>query len=361
MKKSMKIIIILLIAVFVIGIGVFIFIKNSLSMWIGGKQAEDYEKRIEIWNTVAGNSSDLKTDHMNIDENADIFPSALAFTHDVVGKEYSDSERTLDTYTFLSCIKSRVDAQTYEDKPYLIPYLVDGSDSAIIVVPGGAFGYKSITAGNNEGKEIAETLNKHGHNAFLLYYRSNPYEYPIPYLDLQRAVRYLRYHSEKYHIDKEKISMIGFSAGGNEIVTFINVIQGNDYFPENYIPDEVDAASDSVSSAAMIYPAMSFRYNVPMLFCMFDAKQVRNETEREKLLEMTDLYRHISSQGVKQFIAYGTKDSMVGMDETINYITHAQNDGCDVSVVVAEGQDHAFGQKYYMDEYIKWIQGIFDE
>lgn len=88
---------------------------------------------------------------MNIDENADIFPSALAFTHDVVSKEYSDAERTLDTYTFLSCIKSGVDAQTYEDKPYLIPYLVDESDSAIIVVPGGAFGYKSITAGNNEG------------------------------------------------------------------------------------------------------------------------------------------------------------------------------------------------------------------
>lgn len=65
-KKSMKIIILLFIAVFVIGIGVFIFMKNSLSMWTGERQAEDYEKRIEIWNTAAGNSADLKTDHMNI-------------------------------------------------------------------------------------------------------------------------------------------------------------------------------------------------------------------------------------------------------------------------------------------------------
>lgn len=87
-------IIILLIAVFVIGINVFIFINNSLSIWIGGKQAEEYEKRIELWNTAAGNSAGQKTGHMDIDENADIFPSAFAFTHGVVGKEYSDAGRT---------------------------------------------------------------------------------------------------------------------------------------------------------------------------------------------------------------------------------------------------------------------------
>ncbi len=40
---------------------------------------------------------------------------------------------------------------------------------------------------------------------------------------------------------------------------------------------------------------------------------------------------------------------------------HAQNKGCDISIVVAEGQDHAFGQKYYMDKYLEWIQGIFNE
>lgn len=93
--------------------------------------------------------------------------------------------------------------------------------------------------------------------------------------------------------------MIGFSAGNNEIGTFINVIQGNNYFPKNYISDEINAISDSVSFDAIIYPAMSFQYNVPMLFCMFNAEQVRSESEREELLEIKDLYRHISSQGIK--------------------------------------------------------------
>ncbi len=111
----------------------------------------------------------------------------------------------------------------------------------------------------------------------------------------------------------------------------------------------------------MIYPALSFRYNVPMLFCVFPANEVRNENTRDKLLEKTDLWRHINSQNVKQFIVYGTMDGMVGMDETKNYIAHAKGNGCDIMSVEAAGQDHGVQQKYYMDDYLAWIKNIFAE
>lgn len=236
---------------------------------------------------------------------------------------------------------------------------MDGSDSAVIVIPGGGFGYKSMDGTDSEGKDIAMTLNENGISAFVLHYRTNPYEYPIPYLDVQRAVRYLRYNAETYRLDPDKISLIGFSAGGNEIGTFINTIQGKSMFPEGYVPDEIDAVDDSVSSAAMIYPALSFRYNVPMLFCMFNDEDVRDEAKREELLELTDLYRHIDSQDVKQFIVYGTKDSMIGMDETKKYISHAEESGCDITAVEAKGQDHGMEQKYYMDSYLTWLKEMF--
>lgn len=92
---------------------------------------------------------------------------------------------------------------------------------------------------------------------------------------------------------------------------------------------------------------------------MFDDEEVRDEAKREELLELTDLYRHIDSQDVKQFIVYGTKDSMVGMDETKNYINHAKENGCDITIVEAKGQNHGMKQDYYMDDYLTWLKKIF--
>ena len=48
----------------------------------------------------------------------------------------------------------------------------------------------------------------------------------------------------------DKIDLIGFSAGGNEIGTFINVLRGKNFFPEGYAPDEIDSVDDGIASAA---------------------------------------------------------------------------------------------------------------
>jgi len=338
------------------GILFAVLLQAAKSTGIGSGEVADYETRIEIWENAAGNSDASKLDDMDIDYNANLMFSALRFVSAIVNENYADSERVIDTFTYHYEIKSGYESENYDDEPYLIPYLVEGSDTAVIVIPGGGFGYKSMDGSTGESKDIAQTPNESGISAFVLHYRTNPYEYPTPYLDVQRAVRYLRYHSEEYQIDPDKISLIGFSAGGNEIGTFINVIQGNNYFPEDYIPDEIDAVNDHVSSAAMIYPALSFRYNVPMLFAMFDSEEVKDTDTREELLRMTDLCEQIFSEDVRQFIAYGTKDKMVGTEETQKYISSAGNAGCEITVVEAEGQDHGFSQEYYMEQYLEWLK-----
>ena len=351
--------IIVLIFVIYIGVGFYKSFHNFIATGAGKGGVEDYDKRIEIWNTVAGNKAESKLDNMNIDySKSNVVLASISFVRGIVGTEYRDEEQSLDTFTYLYSIKGGYEKDTYEDEPYIIPYLVDGSDRAVIVVPGGGFGYKSMDGGTAEGKDIAVTLNENGISAFVLHWRCNPYEYPVPYLDFQRAVRYIRYHADDFHINPDKISAIGFSGGGNVIGTFINVIQGNDFFPEDYQSDEIDAVDDTMEAASMIYPALSFRFNVPMLFNMFDDELVRDPEKREECLKTCDLYRHISSQGTPQFIAYATKDSLVGMDETIKYIDTAKENGCDVEVVIAEGQDHGFAQKYYMDQYLKWLGEI---
>lgn len=97
-----------------------------------------------------------------------------------------------------------------------------------------------------------------------------------------------------------------------------------------------------------------------MLFCMFEEEAVCDEMKREALWEQTDLYRHIHSQDVKQFIAYGTKDRMVGMEETKKNIHAAKDADCDVTVVEVKGQDHGMRQTYDMDDYLKWLETVWE-
>ena len=351
MKKTTKIVLIVLAVIAaIVAVLTFVFLgalRKSLSAPVA-----DYDTRIEIWNTVAGNSSHSKLDDMNIDYDGNLLISTIRFTDVIAGEGYKNVERAIDTFTYLQAIKGGYEKETYEDEPYLIPYVVKDSDSAIIVIPGGGYGYKSMDGTTNEGKDIAVSLNKAGISAFVLHYRSNPYEYPIPQIDVQRAVRYLRYHASEFGFDPKNIGLLGFSAGGNQIGSYINMIMGNNCFPEDYISDQVDCVDDSVLAVGMIYPALTYKYNVPMLFSSFDADAVRDEAMREKLLQQTDLAANFSSSGIPQFIAYGTKDKMVNMKGTKAYIEAAESTGTKVEVVVAEGQDHGFKQKYYMSNFL---------
>lgn len=352
--------IILLSLILAIGIAGYLGLQGLMaSVGIGGGEVADYENRIEIWNEVAGNSTESKLDKMNIkSKNTNFMLSTFKFLNGIVGEKYQDAEQDIDTFTYLFEIKQGFEKETFEDQPYIIPYLIENSKGAVIVIPGGGFGYKSMDGSTGEGKDIALELNKEGYSAFVLHYRSNPYEYPVPQLDVQRAVRYIKYNAEKFNIDKDRIGLIGFSAGGNQVGTYINQIMGKDLFPKNYTKDEIDFMDDTVVAPAMIYPALSYNYNVPMLFAMFDAKDVRDEVKRQELIELTDLKKHLNPNMKNQFISYGTKDSMVGLKETQLYIQTAKSKGIEVKDILVEGGAHGFSFENYGVEYIEWLNQI---
>lgn len=104
-----------------------------------------------------------------------------------------------------------------EDTPTLTiydPQPGHGNGSAVLVFPGGAYvGLAAIL----EGREIASWFTAHGFRAFVLSYRlsSNGYILPVPLLDARRAIQTVRARAADYHIDPDRIVVIGFSAGGH--------------------------------------------------------------------------------------------------------------------------------------------------
>ena len=114
------------------------------------------------------------------------------------------------------------------------------SRGAVVIFPGGGYWGRA----EHEGKSYAEFLNKNGISAFVVDYRVHPDRFPLPLLDARRAVRYVRYFADKFGIDKDKIAVMGSSAGGHlasMLCTYRQPIEGegvDSIDNEDFCPDK---------------------------------------------------------------------------------------------------------------------------
>ncbi|MEQ1796594.1 MAG: alpha/beta hydrolase [Lacibacter sp.] len=125
---------------------------------------------------------------------------------------------------------------------------------SVIICPGGGY---SILAFDKEGTRVAEEMNKWGVTAFVLKYRlpddtTNIDKSLAPLQDAQQAIRIVRKNATAWDLDKKKIGIMGFSAGGHLASTAATHFAGN--------ADATDKDTTSVRPdfAILIYPVISF-------------------------------------------------------------------------------------------------------
>jgi acetyl esterase/lipase len=125
------------------------------------------------------------------------------------------------------------------------------TETTIVVFPGGAY---RILAIDLEGTEVCDWLNSAGITCVLLKYRvpdSGPYPKSSAALqDAQRALGIVRSNASEWHIDPNRIGVLGFSAGAHLAAALST-------HPDQRLYDPVDAA-DQVSCrpdfAVIVYP-----------------------------------------------------------------------------------------------------------
>ncbi len=142
-----------------------------------------------------------------------------------------------------------------QEEPCLIPYFLPGDEvrPCIIVCPGGGY---AMRAEDHEGDAIAKMFNKIGYHAVMLRYRVQPYRHPAMQYDVNRAVRYVRYHAEAWKVDPNKIGIIGFSAGGHLVTTSIIHY---DYGKDKDAIDEIDRVSCRPNAAILCYAVITMK------------------------------------------------------------------------------------------------------
>lgn len=125
--------------------------------------------------------------------------------------------------------------------------------TAIVIAPGG--GHSELVVGE-EGTKPAKFFANLGITAFVLKYRlfreqgSNLTFDKDTRADTYRAMRLVRSHASDWGIDPNKIGMIGFSAGGENLSLAVFGPGAGD--PS--APDPIDRADEHPNFAAWVYP-----------------------------------------------------------------------------------------------------------
>lgn len=135
--------------------------------------------------------------------------------------------------------------------PAITAYMPENkkSDAAIIVFAGGGYAERA----EYEGDRYAQFLSENGYTAFVVDYRVSPHRFPLPLLDARRAVRTVRFNAEKYGIDKNKVAVMGSSAGGHLAALLSTYYEPIEF--ENI--DEIDSEDFVPNAQILCYPVIS--------------------------------------------------------------------------------------------------------
>ncbi len=196
-----------------------------------------------------------------------------------------------------------------DEIPTLTPYLVkeEMEGGGIIICPGGGYQRRA----EHEGEPVARWLNSLGINAFVLDYRVSPAKHPAPLADAQRAMRFVRYHAKVWNIDKERIGILGFSAGGHLAASLSNLAD----YPAYEKMDVIDEESSKPDISILCYPVIS------MLEYTHEGSvtSLLGEGVADKDLHFLSHQRNVSKETPPTFLWHTANDQSVPVENSIMY------------------------------------------
>jgi acetyl esterase/lipase len=226
----------------------------------------------------------------------------------------------------------------------------------IVVVSGGYFSNPRMI---NPG--LYGELLKRGYTVFAVLHGSQP-KYTIPEIvaDINRATRFIHVHAREYHVDPDRLGIVGASAGGH--LSLMQGTAGDKGDPK--ASDPVDRASSRVQAVACFFPPTDFenfggdgqlhwgdrvglQFRAAFDYHEFDAKQGRfvRITDMEKVRKIShDIspVTHITPDDPPTLIIHGTRDRLVPFEQAGRMVSRLKEAGVPVKLIVKEGADHGW-------------------
>lgn len=230
----------------------------------------------------------------------------------------------------------------------------DTKRAAVIILPGGSYRGLSIV---KEGTDVARAFNDLGIAAFVLKYRTPSERHMVdrtrgPLQDAQQAIRLVRDRADEWHIDRNRIGVVGFSAGGH-----LAAITGTQF--DQPVLTEWRSANLRPDFLVLIYPVISF------------TDELAHQGSREQLLgaaPTAELIKHYSNElNVTErtppaFLVHAADDATVAVGNSMRFAEALQAHHVPVELMVYPAGGHGFGlnnattRDRWFDRCAQWLE-----
>ncbi|RFS22726.1 alpha/beta hydrolase [Chitinophaga silvatica] len=239
-----------------------------------------------------------------------------------------------------------------EDIPTLTifkPAAGKANGTAIVIFPGGAYGFLAF---KEEGLDVAKAFAEKGVMGIVVKYRL-PSDAKMrdksigPIQDAEQAMKVVRTHATEWGIDKDRIGVAGYSAGGHLVATL-----GTRNF-KNFIPnnEKVNLRPDFM---ILMYPVISMQ------------KGLAQEDSKLNLLgpnpskEKVDFFSNeewINNNTPPAYIAHANDDAIVTVNNSILFYQNLVKVGILTELHLYPTGNHGFVLQEPTEE---WITPMLD-
>lgn len=241
---------------------------------------------------------------------------------------------------------------------YIPNYMSEMTDNlvhkgAILICPGG--GYAELT--DAEGVHYAEFFAVHGFVSFVLKYRIAPYRFPLPLLDARRAMRLIRRNADKYGIDKNKIAIMGSSAGGH-LAALTSTYTGRIAYEGI---DEVDYEDYMPNAQILCYPVIELDTPICHIGSGQNLLGENYKRDAHKLIPSALVMKDTP----KTFIWHSFADNAVDVRNSLNYAAALKECGVPCEMHIFPDGTHGHGLQIFKDSKVsqylqKWSRLLLE-
>ncbi|MFM1878262.1 MAG: hypothetical protein RLZZ241_1128 [Bacteroidota bacterium] len=244
----------------------------------------------------------------------------------------------------------------YPELEIYVPTPVNATGVGVVVCPGG--GYYGL-AYEKEGVDIAKWLNAQGIAAFVLKYRipdlaQDPKSTYYPAQDALKAIRLVRASAEAWHIDPNKIGIMGFSAGGHLAAT-----ASTHYNDTKLYAEDSDPVSSRPDFVILGYPVITF--NDPLAH-KGSRTNLIGENPPDELVTYFSNELQVTSDTPPTFLVHSADDKTVHVRNSILFYEALLDKGVPAALHLYPKGGHGFGlaikqghEKSWLDQLALWI------
>ncbi|MDG2222265.1 MAG: alpha/beta hydrolase [Rubripirellula sp.] len=215
----------------------------------------------------------------------------------------------------------------------------------------------------------AQALLSAGYTIFALNHRAAPrFRYPDQVADVQRAVRFIRHHADRYGIDEKMIGAIGGSSGGY-LVSMLGVLDGDENRMDE---DPINLESGKVQCViAAEAPSDFLEWDGEGHFLGVRYKErTQPNTIENKLAVEASPVTHVSPDDAPILLVHGDADEDVPFRLSELFFKRLTDASVSSRFIRVPGGQHAFQffdkrPKDLDDTYVKWfnqhLRGIAED